>query len=150
MSEIKLDETMIDELFEVIIKSCEENNIEIIGPNDMKDDGGKIGYEADHQLNIIHELGSNVYSFNFGPAGNTNYKLTRNNAIAEIGAALIGVSRGYNLQFVSLVVPRKAVEIANQVLKDKIFIRYIVNYMPMSDCLAERWDILIKKVSQNV
>lgn len=140
---LKLDKAMINELFDAIV-NC---GIELVEPNNLGDNGGKIGYDADHQLNIFHEIGNDKYSFNFGPVGKTNYYLTRECAINEFIASIINISKNYKIQFVSLVVPKKAVDIAQQTLNNKIFIRYIVDYMPQSDCLAERWDVLIKKVN---
>ena len=144
-----LDISMTDQLFEAILKACKENDIKILEPLNMGVDGGKVGSEADHQLNIIHDLDDKSYCANFSPAAKMNYDLTKQNAIAEFIAMLINVSKGHNLKFVSLVVPKKAVEKADQIIKDNIFIRYIVDHMPQSDSLAERWDILIKKVNKN-
>ena len=120
-----LDASMTNELFEAILKACKENNIEITEPLNMGVDGGKVGREADHQLNIIHDLGDKRYCANFGPAAKMYYDLAKQNAIAEFIAMLINVGKTHNMQFVSLVVPRKAVEKAEQIIKDNIFIRYI-------------------------
>lgn len=145
MEYLKTDELMAHDILEAILKTCKENNIEILEALEIAE-GGKIGTDAGHQLNIIHTLGSKEYHFNFGPSVGYNNKLTRENAILELAAALVGVSRNYKLKFVSLAVPIKAVEKAEQIKVQNIFIRYIIDYMIATDSLAERWDILVKKV----
>lgn len=150
MEYLKTDDLMVNDIAKAIIEACKENKIEIVEARDMGVDGGRVGEDGDHQLNIFHTLGSKEYSFNFGPSSGQNNKLTRENAILELAAALVGISRNFNLQFVSLVVPTKVVEKAEQFkMFQNIFIRYIIDYVPMDDSLAERWDILVKKVKNN-
>ena|SRR5258706_14373267 len=134
-----------DELFDAILKACKENEIEI--DECLKiEAGGKIGVEATHQFNIMKDFRSNEYSCSRGVGGSTIFNLTKEDAIKQFVSYMIDVVRPNKsiLKFISLVIPKKAVEKAELLEKDNILIRYIIDYLPQTDSFCHRWDILIK------
>ena len=134
---------MNKELFDAILKACKENDIKIITPYRIAD-GGKVGAEADFQLNIMKDYAKEKYSVNVGYGGEVERALTKEDAIKEFIELLIEKSKGKDLQFVQMVMPRLAVEFAEMTDTQKLLIRHIIDYLPMSDMLIDRWDILIK------
>jgi|Laugrespbdmm15dd_1035085.scaffolds.fasta_scaffold29520_2 hypothetical protein len=51
-----------------------------------------------------------------------------------------------HVKFYSLVVPRRAVIEAKLEEFEKVVSRYIQDYLPATDQIAERWDVLVQKI----
>jgi hypothetical protein len=131
------------ELFEAILNACKENNIKIIKPYRIEE-GGRVGADADFQLNIMKDHYKEKYSVNSGFGGDVERSLTKADTFKEFIELLIEKSKNKDLQFVQLVMPRRAVEFAEMIDTQDVLIRHIIDYLPMSDILIDRWDILIK------
>lgn len=88
------------------------------------------------QYNIIY----GKYDFNLKRP--TELKLE---AILEL-ANLIKNEMGINLQCIELIRPTKAVEFCYSVItNNNLVLRYIEDYLPMTDDIAKRWDICIRQ-----
>jgi hypothetical protein len=139
---------MLNDLTTAILKATSDNKIEIINPNIISDNlGGKVNTDADFQLNIMSEWKSGKYFFNRSVAGGMDDNpLTKDQAISAMCKCLTNLFKNHKLQFISLVIPKRAVEVSGYSIINGVWIRYLIDYLPSTDALWERWDILVKKV----
>jgi len=131
------------ELFDAILNAIKANNIKLVRPYRIED-GGKIGSDADFQLNIMKQHNVEKYTVNGGFSVEFEKFLTKEDAIAEFIEILIEKSKDKDIQFVQLVLPRLAVEFSEMIDTQSILIRHLIDYLPESDMLIDRWDILVK------
>lgn len=105
-------------------------------------EGAKIGDDGvDYQLNIFGV--NNKYSFNVGVAGEIG-QLTFSAAYQLMLTKLIEME---NIKFFSLVIPKRGVVDTKLEEFERVVSRYIKDYLPGTDEVAERWDIMVGKVS---
>ena len=111
------------------------------------EDGSKIGdFKNMYQMHIWRILGTDECLIEYGPAMRG---ISRSDEFISLDDAIIKLAKmisslGNKIRFHGLVVPRKAVEKAELFQTHGVVSRYIVDYLPSSDNLAERWDVMVE------
>lgn len=134
---------MNKELLDLILNTCKTENIKILKPHRIEE-GGKIGYDADYQICISREYKTEKYFISPHLTDNIIKYITKEEALKYFIDNIIEKSKNSNLQFVSLVLPHRAVELAEMVDVHDVLIRHLIDYLVASDTLIDRWDVLIK------
>lgn len=119
---------------------CDLRNAEIkIVKASYQTDGHRIGDGPLMKQLHVNEL-AGKFNFSYGPAFQ-NGELTFTQAYQDLLTVIKSI--GPELKFYSLVIPRKACVEARLEEFDKVVTRYIVDYLPISDQVAARWDVLV-------
>lgn len=121
-------------------------------------DGAKIGQVSSikgvisspaQQFTIFGVKHGKEYKYNFGKGFNFNSTeeewVTFTEAYLEFLEAI--KSLGSNLKFYNLTIPRKGVIDVKLEEFETVVVRYIKDYLPQSDELVWRWDVLISSAA---
>lgn len=111
-------------------------------------------YIAGPALNFyLCSLSDKKWNVGEGPAISSfedDYILKFNEAIQKFADKIIEFAGNDIIKFNIMVMPRYGIESSNLELMDNILIRYIKSYMPATDNLATRWDVMVTKEPKDV
>lgn len=111
---------------------------------------GKIGdnYGNIKQLTMSTMNEGKTWNVGDGPAisiFDDDFKLDFKAALDKLASEIVNYAKGDSVKFHLLVMPLRAVERSNMEGCGDILIRYLEGYLPATDAIAYRYDILISK-----
>lgn len=131
-----LRENLAERLF------CDLKNAEIkIEKPNYVIDGAKIGDYPNMEQVVLSCL-RNKYNFNKGPACDCGDK-TFTQAYTELSDYIKEMKA---VRFHSLVLPKRGVIAVDLIEYESVTSRYIKDYLPNSDDVLERWDLMVQRL----
>jgi len=133
----------MENLAERLFCDLRNANVKIEAPLYVQE-GARIGFDgASNQYFIAGKDDKYICGEGLGWLVGVEFNLSFTEAYNEFLEKIKALG---HVKFYSMVVPNKAVEEAKLEEFENVVSRYIKDYLPQSDKLAERWDVLVKKI----